>query len=124
MPKRKTETTTTFGARLAELRKAAGFTQQELADELGISQRMVAYYEGQTSHPPTTLLPDIARALGVTADALLGVTPIAKARKPASSRLERRLKQLEKLEPRKKRQVLQLLDTFIESDRLKRKVGS
>lgn len=34
-----------FGERLAALRKAAGFTQVELAAELGISQRMVAYYE-------------------------------------------------------------------------------
>jgi transcriptional regulator with XRE-family HTH domain len=36
---------TGFGERLATLRKAAGFTQTELANELGISQRMVAYCE-------------------------------------------------------------------------------
>lgn len=38
-----------FGARLAELRKAAGFTQQQLADEVGVSRRMVAYYEARPS---------------------------------------------------------------------------
>jgi ribosome-binding protein aMBF1 (putative translation factor) len=38
------EVETSFGERLASLRKAAGFTQIELAAELGISQRMGAYY--------------------------------------------------------------------------------
>ena len=32
-----------FGQRLAGSREAAGFTQIELAAELGVSQRMVAY---------------------------------------------------------------------------------
>ena len=40
-----------------QLREAAGYTQQELADEVGVSRRMIAYYEGQSTHPPTTLLP-------------------------------------------------------------------
>jgi DNA modification methylase len=60
-----------FGDRLIELRKAAGFTQQKLAEELGITRRMIAYYEGETQHPPTTILPRMAQALGVSADELL-----------------------------------------------------
>ena len=42
MPKRKTEVIEHFGERLAELRKAAGYTQVEFAAELAITQRMVA----------------------------------------------------------------------------------
>lgn len=38
-----------FGERLTALRKAAGFTQVELAAELGAFQRMVAYYERPTA---------------------------------------------------------------------------
>jgi transcriptional regulator with XRE-family HTH domain len=41
MPKRKTEVIEHFGERLAELRKAAGYTQVEFAAELAITQRMV-----------------------------------------------------------------------------------
>ena len=33
-----------FGARLAQLRQAAGYSQRDLARESGISQRMIAYY--------------------------------------------------------------------------------
>ena len=60
-----------FGDRLVALRKTTGFTQQELAQKLGVSRRMIAYYEGETEHPPTTILPRLAQALGVSADELL-----------------------------------------------------
>jgi hypothetical protein len=84
---------------------------------------MIAYYEGQSDHPPTTLLPAIAKALGITTDTLLGVTALPKRTKPASRRLHRRLQQLEQLPPREKRQVLQLIDAFVEREKLKQRVG-
>lgn len=64
------EVPASFGARLAEFRKAAGFTQVELAGELGISQRLLA---------------------------------------------------IEKLDVTEKRQLLQLLDAFIERGQWKRR---
>lgn len=127
MPRSKTQTALTFGARLAALRKAAGYTQVELAEELGISQRMVAYYEGQTEYPPTHLLPAIAQALKVTTDALLGLgrdRKAAKAIRPANTRLQRRMQEIEKLGPREKRQIMQFLDTFLEREKLKRKIDN
>lgn len=123
MPKRKTPELTSFGARLTELRKAAGYTQLELANEVGVSRRMIAYYEGQSEHPPTTILPRIASALRISADELLGSTPIKKQAKPGNSRLARRLQQVEQLAPGEKRQVLQLLDAFIERGKLRKKAG-
>jgi ribosome-binding protein aMBF1 (putative translation factor) len=44
-----------MGKRMA-VAQAAGFTQFELAAELGISQRMVAYYESPVATPPANLL--------------------------------------------------------------------
>lgn len=124
MPKRANDAASGFGARLVELRKAAGYTQTELANELGVTRRMIAYYEGETEHPPANLLSGLAKALGITIEALLGSEPVRKptrAAKPANSRLQRRLAQIEKLEPTEKRQVLQLIDAFIERGALKRK---
>jgi len=110
-----------FGQRLAELRKARGFTQQEFADEVGISRRMVAYYEGQSQHPPTTHLPVMARVLKLTTDELLGTTAIKQRAKPTDTRMQRRLQQIEKLDVPERRQILQLIDTFIEHGQLRRK---
>lgn len=122
MPKKSRKETMSFGARLTELRKAAGFTQQELADEVGVSRRMLAYYEVQSDHPPTTLLPAIATALKISTDELLGVAPARRVAKPRNTRLERRIQEIDKLDVRKKRQIMQLLDTFIANEKLRQKV--
>ena len=116
--------TMSFGQRLAELRKARNFTQQEFADEVGISRRMVAYYESQSQHPPTTHLPAMARVLKLTTDELLGTTAIKQRTKPTDTRMQRRLQQIEKLDTPERRQILQLIDTFIEHGQLRRKTHS
>ena len=120
------EDSASFSQRLAALRKAAGFTQVELAAELGISQRMVAYYESPAATPPANLLPHIATALGVSIDELFGRAPVKRrlAKQEGDSRLRRRLLAIEKLDAADKRQVLQLIDAFIERGQLKRKVES
>jgi transcriptional regulator with XRE-family HTH domain len=119
------DTAASFGERLAQLRKAAGYTQVELAAELGISQRMVAYYESPSSTPPANLLPQIATVLGVSIDDLFGRAAKRRlAKQDGDSRLRRRLLAIEKLDVTEKRQVLQLLDAFIERGQLKRKVES
>jgi transcriptional regulator with XRE-family HTH domain len=110
-----------FGRRLAQLRKAAGYTQVELAADIGVTQRVIAYYEGQTDHPPTTLLPAIAKALKISTDELLGTAPIKKQPKPRNTRLHRRLEQIHQLGIKEQRQVLQFLDALLERERLRKK---
>lgn len=122
MPKAK-ERTSDFGARLTELRKAAGYTQVELAAELGTTQRMIAYYESHAEKAPAALLPQMAAALGVSADELLGIKPIKKGKKP-DTQLQRRLQRIEKLDPKARRQITQILDTFIEREELKQRVSA
>lgn len=124
MPKRKTEVIENFGEHLAQLRKAAGYTQVEFAGEVGITQRMVAYYEAPDAHPPAHLLPRMAQALGVGVDVLLGMSQPRRPKKLATNRLERRLMEIEKLDPKAKRQITQLLDTFIEREKLKQRVSA
>jgi transcriptional regulator with XRE-family HTH domain len=114
----------TFGERLAQLRKDAGYTQVEFAAEVSITQRMVAYYEAPDAHPPAHLLPQMAQVLGVGVDVLLGVSQPRGPKKIASNRLERRLMEIEKLDAKAKRQITQLLDTFIEREKLKQSVSA
>jgi len=101
-----------FGNRLARLRKAAGFSQRDLAKEINISQRMIAYYEIQTTHPPTHLLPVFAKVLGVSADQLLGMEKVKEV-KGRDSRLRRRIEEIEKLPAAQRKQIAQYLDTFL-----------
>lgn len=55
-------------------------------------------------------------------DELLGVVAVRRTTKP-SGRLHRRLTQLESMPPKAKRQVLQVLDTFLDRERLKKQVA-
>jgi hypothetical protein len=64
------------------------------------------------------------KVVGVTIDELMGVTPILKAARAGSNRPQRRLAHIKKLDAKEKRQILQLLDTFIERERLRRKTGT
>jgi transcriptional regulator with XRE-family HTH domain len=123
MSKRKTQEMDGFGERLASLRKAAGYTQVEFAAEVGITQRMVAYYEVPDAQAPAHLLPQMAAALGVSVDVMLGLAKPRSPKKIATNRLERRLLEIEKLDAKAKRQITQLLDTFIEGEKLKRKMS-
>jgi transcriptional regulator with XRE-family HTH domain len=123
MPKRKTAVIESFGERLAALRKAAGFTQVEFAAEIGITQRMVAYYEAPGAQPPAHLLPKLAEVLGVSTDVLLGLAEPRRPKKIATNRLQRRLLEIEKLDPKAKRQITQLLDSFIEGEKLKQRLS-
>lgn len=120
MPKKiNLDTSVSFGARMAKFRKAAGYSQRDLAKETGISQRMIAYYEKQAKYPPTHLLPVLAEVLGTSADILLGIKKETSNSKKKDVRLWRRFTQIEKMDAKEKRQIFQILDTFIEKEKLR-----
>lgn len=62
----------TFGQRFQRLRKAANFTQEDVAKRLNISAQAVSKWENDISAPDISVLTDIADMFGVTTDVLLG----------------------------------------------------
>lgn len=119
-----------FGARLAALRQARGLTQDALGAAVGISNRMIAYYERDGAQPPGAILVELARTLRVSTDALLGVKPIAETTSPKTARLLNRLRRIAELPPADQRAVLKLVDAMLETRRrvappakVKRKAG-
>ena len=105
----------TFGSRLARLRKRADYTQQELANEIGVTQRVMSYYEAISKYPPSHLLPALAKALSVTIDELLGLTNTPHIPQK-DNRLKRRMNKLEKLSPNKKKQAIRILDAILDEE--------
>jgi len=78
-----------FGARLHALREAAGLSQTQVADRLGIKQPTYALWERRTTAISAIQLQQLAEAYGVGIDALFidaktaarrGGGPIGKAR--------------------------------------------
>ena len=60
-----------IGSVIAATRHGKGLTQEALADAVGVSSAAVSKWETGASYPDITLLPPLARALGLTVDALL-----------------------------------------------------
>ena len=78
------------GTRIAHLRREQGLTQAELAEQLGISYQAVSGWERGTSMPDISKLIDLARALNVTVDTLLGgqKEPVQAEEKEAVTQLD------------------------------------
>jgi len=59
------------GAYIMILRKAKKYTQQKLADKLGVSHQAVSNWERGESMPDISILPALAELLGTTTDNIL-----------------------------------------------------
>lgn len=66
-----TTSSETLGRRIARLRLAKTATQERLAKELNVSPQAVSKWENDMNYPDISLLPDLARFLGVSVDELL-----------------------------------------------------
>lgn len=62
--------------RIADLRKKAKVTQQELADSIGVSFQTISKWETRVNMPDITILPLLADYFKVSTDQLLGLKPL------------------------------------------------
>lgn len=104
-----------LGARIAELRKAQGITQIQMAEALGVSQQTVNSYEVARRRIPVSALPVLAELFRVSVDELLGSPPkpVGGKRGPAS-RLQRQIEQLHQLPRSKQKFVMEMIDTVLQ----------
>ncbi len=116
-PVMKERTLLGFGEPLTALRQRRGLTQVELGAGVGVSNRVIAYYESETAQPPGALLVDLAHALHVTTDELLGVAPLHETLSPKTARLLKRLRRIEELPPADQRAVHKLVEAMLETRR-------
>lgn len=109
-----------FGDRLRQIRKTHGLTQTQLGERMGISQRLVAYYEAEGGSPSPDLVVRFAEALDVHPNLLLGVDKPRRAAEinPKSVRMWRRFQRLEQLPEHDRKTVFKMIDAL--ADRRKR----
>lgn len=107
-----------FGERLFALRTARGLTQVDLAKALGTTQRVVSYYETKGELPAPEILVALVRALGTTADELLGIKPakLSPDNTPEQRRLWKRFQRMESLPEKDQRAVIRLINSLVASN--------
>ncbi len=70
-----------IGENIRNFRKKNDFTQEALADRLGVTYQSISRWENGTTYPDLELIPSIAEVLAVTVDELLGMPQIEKEKR-------------------------------------------
>lgn len=106
-----------LAGRIAQLRKARRLSQAELAKAAGVSQGTISAYEHGAKEPGASVVARLAKALGVSADELLGVKPGKPVSEmdPETRKLWKRLKKLRTLSYRDQRAVVRVLELMVRS---------
>lgn len=104
-----------LGQRIAHIRKTLGFTQTQVATQLGISQQTLAHYEvGRLRIALSTLVP-LSELLNTTVDELLHAKKATKGSKRGpASKLQQQIDQVRQLPRAKQQFVMDMLDTVIQ----------
>lgn len=113
---RKVPPASAFGERLAELRAERRITQGQLAEMIDSSQRAISHYETVAEFPPTAVVVQLAEALKVSTDELLGVKPLRAARAaedPEVRRLWKKFQQVLSLPEKDRRAVIRLINSLV-----------
>ena len=105
-----------LGARIAQLRKQSGITQVQLAEALGgLSQAAITAYESGQRRVPVSMLPTLARILGVSVEELIGEPPSSAARKRGPApKLQQQLERISALPKAQQKFVIQMLETVLQ----------
>jgi transcriptional regulator with XRE-family HTH domain len=110
-----TKEATDFGKRVAAARQQRGLTQRELADRIGVSLRMMEYYERRADNVKSDVIKALAHALNVSTDDLLGVnTP--KSKPGPKSKLRKQIDKVEQLPRSRQLFVAQVLDQLLTAE--------
>ncbi len=82
------ENTGTIGSRIAQGRKAKGYTQEEFSQLLDVTAQAVSKWENDISCPDIQLLPKIAEILNMTTDELLTGKKAEQSKEPKTVNID------------------------------------
>lgn len=111
--KTKTEPSETIAQRISRLRVEAGYTQEELAQQLGMTQSLVSAYERGTRRLYVDLIIQMAEVFGVTPNELLGVDNGGRGVKPMAVHLVKRMNKIQELPKHRQKMLLGTIDYFL-----------
>ena len=105
---------TPFGERLVAAREAAGLSQRELADKLGITQRALCWWERE----PVALKPEqlaaLTVAVGVSADFLLGQDGEKKRGNGPSGKARRAFEAVARLPRHHQQKIVDVVEALVD----------
>jgi transcriptional regulator with XRE-family HTH domain len=104
-----------IGKNLQSIRKRRGLTQKELGEKIGLTREAIASYEAGRSNLMITTLLDIATALRVTVNEILGLERQT-VEITITRRWAKRMEIIESLPESIKKHILRTLDDVIKAN--------
>lgn len=101
-----------LGAHIAQLRKARGMTQAELARAIGVSTPAIFAYELGERRPSVLVLSKIARAFSISVEQAMGEAPERVHKGRLSWRAMRHAERLQALSRTQQRFVIRIIDVL------------
>lgn len=102
-----------FEKRITELRKDRKISQEELSKKIGVHQNVIGRYERGEAKPSIEMATQLAEALEVSLDYLVGSTDVL-----LEKSIVNRVLDIQKLKENEKQHVFALLDAFIKQTKL------
>jgi transcriptional regulator with XRE-family HTH domain len=104
----------TLADRIQLLRKQAGLTQIELADQIGVSKSQFIRYESKNVQPPADTLNKLANVLGTSVDYLISGDKNEKAKASLkNSELLQRFKEIDALPEPEQNILIKVISAYI-----------
>ena len=85
---------------IAEIRKKKGLTQTELGNGIGVSQRVISYYENEAPNIALDALTAIAKALTISVNRLLDRNDTSDESLPLPRAIRKRISKISNLSPK------------------------
>jgi len=102
-----------LGGRIARLRKQQDITQVQLAELLGITQQTLNSYEIGRRRVPVSLLPALAKRLGVAVEAILDDDTKAAAKRGPVPKLQQQMDRITQLPRARQQFVMEVIESVL-----------
>ena len=99
--------------RIARMRREFGYTQRELADQLGVLQSVVSAYESGGRKLHAEMIVKFAKLFEISADELLGIKKLTSNGQKVSIHLTKRMQRIQQLPKPRQKALLQTIDLYL-----------
>ena len=103
------------GSKISLLRKEKGWSQGDLAEQIGASREIIGKYERNENSPSLKMALKMAKAFGVTVDFLLGEGEYSSYDKDTVERI----KNIQEMDSNTRSVLFNVIDTYIQNFKTK-----
>jgi transcriptional regulator with XRE-family HTH domain len=101
---------------IALYRKKKGLTQSELAQKMGVTQRVISYYENEANNIGLDAITTIARALEISVKKILDSSSDVKELPKIPNAIQKRIDRVKDLSPKSQKTLSDMIDVLLKAE--------